>query len=128
MSAVPMRRVGHVTHLGARASQVRTKHDSPWSLVRELLASCLETVLEELEVATTAVAALLVLELILHNEWLVAELDGLGEGRRDGVVGSLGLRYETLVADDDGFQGLLDLPLADIAPSLATNSGLLGCF
>ena len=71
MSAVPMRRVGHVTHLGARAGQVGTKHDSPWSLVRELLASCLETVLEELEVATTAVAAFLVLDLVLDDQRLV---------------------------------------------------------
>ena len=68
------------THLGARASQVRTKHDGPWRLVIELLSSGLETVFEELDVATTAVAALLVFDLVLDDERLVGEFDGLLEG------------------------------------------------
>ena len=66
-------------HLGAGASQVGAKHDGPWSLVRELLASSLETVLEQLDVATTAVAALLVLDLVLDDQGLVVELDGVVE-------------------------------------------------
>ena len=59
------------THLVARASQVRTKHDGPGSLVVELLAAGLETILKELDVATTAVAALLVLDLVLDDQRLV---------------------------------------------------------
>ena len=57
----------HDTHLGARARQVRTKHDGPGGLVVELLAAGLETILKELDVATTAVAALLVLDLVLND-------------------------------------------------------------
>ena len=59
---------------------------------------------------------------------MVGELDGFREGGRDGVVSSLALGNEALVAGDEGFEGFLYLPLADIAPSLATNGGLLGSF
>lgn len=55
------------THLCSGASQVGTKHDGPRSLVRKLLTCGLETIFKQLKVATTAVAALLVLDLILDN-------------------------------------------------------------
>ena len=114
------------TRLGARARQVRTKHDGPGSLVVELLAAGLETILKELDVATTAVAALLVLDLVLHDQGLVGELDGVLERRRDGVVCRLGLRDEALVTLDKDGLGILDLPLADVRERLAADGGLLG--
>lgn len=114
------------TYLGARAGQVRTKHDSPRSLVRELLASGLETILEELEVTTTAVATLLVLDLVLNDEGLLREVNSLGKRSRDGVVGSFGLGHETFVVLDDGVLRVLDLPLADVAEGFTANGGLLG--
>ena len=86
------------TYLGARAGQVGTKHDRPRSLVVELLARSLEAVLEELDVTATAVTTLLVLDLVLDDKGHVGELDGLVEGSGDGMVGSLGLGYEALVA------------------------------
>ena len=61
------------THLGTRARQVRAEHDCPRSLVGELLAARLEAVLKQLDVATAAVAALLVLDLVLHDKRLVRE-------------------------------------------------------
>lgn len=114
------------THLGAGAGHVRAKHDGPGSLVVKLLARSLEAVLEELEVTATAIAALLVLDLILNNKRLFGEVDGLSEGRRDGVVGSLGLGNEALVTLNGGLDGVLDLPLADVAERLGANGGLLG--
>ena len=125
-SAKRVRQPAVRTHLGARARQVRTEHDGPWRLVRELLARGLEAVLEELEVAAAAVAALLVLDLVLHDEGLVREVDRLRERRGDGVVRGLGLGDEALVALDEGRLGLLDLPLADVAEGLAADGGLLG--
>ena len=113
-------------YLRPRASQIRTEHDRPRGIVRELLSGGLETVLEKLDVATTAVAALLVLDLVLDNERLLGEVDGVVEGSGDGVVGSLSLCYETLVAFKDGLEGILDFPLADIAGSLGADWGLLG--
>ncbi len=41
-------------------------------------------------------------------------------------MSGLALGDEALVAGNEGFEGFLYLPLADIAPSLATNGGLLG--
>ena len=61
------------TCLGARARQVGAEHDCPRSLVGELLAARLEAVLEKLDVATAAVAAFLVLDLVLDNKRLVRE-------------------------------------------------------
>ena len=60
----------------------------------------MEAVLEELDITTTAVTALLVLDLVLDDKGLVGKLDRLSEGGRDGMVGSLGLGYEALVALD----------------------------
>ena len=124
--APPTVRVDRTTHLRAGASHVRAKHDGPGSLVVELLTRGLEAVLEQLQVATTAVAALLVLDLILDDQGLVRELNGLGEGGGDGVVGSLGLGDKTLVAQDGRLGGFLDLPLANIAERLGTDRSLLG--
>ena len=112
--------------LGARTCKVWTEHDDPWCGVGELLAAGLETILKELDVATTAVAALLVLDLVLDDKRLFREVDGLLEGGRDGVVRGLRLRDEAEVALDDGHRGLLYLPFTDIAESLAADGGLLG--
>ena len=121
-----MVRVDRATHLRAGASHVWAKHDGPGSLVVELLAAGLETILEEFDVATTAVAALLVLDLVLDDKRLFREVDGLREWGRDGVVRGLRLRDEAEVALDDRHQGLLYLPFTDIAESLAADGGLLG--
>ena len=123
-----MRKKMGTAHLCTRASHVRTKHDRPRSLVIELLAGGLETVLEELNVATTAVAALLVLDLVLNDERLVVELDRLSEGSGDGMVGSLVLGDESLVTLDRGLEGILYLPLANIAEGLCADWSLLGRF
>ena len=118
----------HDTHLGARARQVRTKHDGPGSLVVELLAAGLETILEEFDVATTAVAALLVLDLVLDDERLAiaAKLERARKRGGDGVVGGLGLGDEALIVLEERLDGVLDLPLADIAEGLAADGSLLG--
>ena len=42
------------------------------------------------------------------------------------MVCGLGLRDEALVARNDGGEGFLNLPLADIAESLGADWGLLG--
>ena len=86
----------------------------------------MEAIFKQFEVATTAVATLLVLDLVLHNERLLAEVDGLLKGSRDGVVSSLVLGNEALVALNERGLGILDLPLADVAEGLAANGGLLG--
>lgn len=95
-------------------------------MVRELLSAGLETVLEEFHIATTAVAALLVLYFVLDDEGLVREGNGLGKGSGDGVVSSLALRHETLVALDDRDRGVLNFPFADVAEGLAADGSLLG--
>ena len=43
------------------------------------------------------------------------------------MVGSLGLGYEALVALNEGLEGVLYFPLADIAERLATDRSLLCC-
>jgi len=116
------------TDLGAGARKVGAEHDSPGSLVVKLATGVLEAIFEQLNVATTAVAALLVLDLVLDDERLLAESNGLLEGSRDGVMCCLGLCNETKVTVDgrvDG--GFLDAPLADVRPGLAARRGFLGC-
>lgn len=115
------------SYLGARAGKIRTEHDDPGRGVRELLAASLETVLEEFEVSTTTVAALLVLDLVLNNQRLLLEVDRFLEGCRDSVMGGLALGYETLVALNEGAGRVLDRPFADIAERLAAYGGLLRC-
>lgn len=125
MSIVCTAKRVRVMHLGSGARQVRTEHDSPWGLVRELLARSLEAVLKKLDVSTAAVSALLVLDLVLNDERLFAEVDGVLERCRDGVVGSLGLGNQALVTLNQRLEGILDLPLTDIAEGLAADRSLL---
>lgn len=124
-SAAETKACTNKTNLGTRACQVRTKHDGPWSLVRELLAFGLEAILKKLDVASTAVATLLVFDFILHHQWFVAEVNGMLKRRRNGVMGSLSLSYETLVTFDDDSGRLLNLPFADVAEGFTANWSLL---
>lgn len=48
--------------------------------------------------------------------------------RRNRVMGSLCLSYETLITFDDDDGRFLNLPFADVAEGLATDRGLLGSF
>jgi len=89
------------TNLGARASEVRTEHDDPGSVVRELLSTSLEAILEQFEVSATAVATFLVFHLILNDERLVRNVDGLLEGGRYGVMRRDTLCDETEIALND---------------------------
>ena len=75
--------------------------------------------LEEFQIGTTALEAGLELDLVLDDEGVILVGDGLVELAGDGVVGSLVLEDETLVAlnatEDRGF---LDGPLAVVCPLL----------
>jgi hypothetical protein len=76
-------------------------------------------VLEELHVGATALEAGLELDLVLDDEGVILVGDGLVELAGDGVVGSLVLEDETLVALDAAEdRGLLDGPLAVVSPLL----------
>ncbi len=112
-------------NLCARASKIGTKHDNPWSLVGKLLAASLETVLEQLEVTTTAITALLVLDLVLNDERLVRNVNWFVEWGRDCVVRRDALRNETEVALNDGGGCFFDQPFANIREDFITNGGLL---
>ena len=112
------------TNLGTGTCQVGTEHDDPRRRVRKLLAARLETVLEQLEVSTTAYAQLLVLDLVLDHERIVFEVDRLLERSGYGVMGSLVFRHEALVAVDDRRQCVLDGPLTDVAESLTADGRL----
>jgi len=96
------------TNLCARASEIRTKHDDPRSLVREFLSTGLEAIFEQLKVSTTAVATLLVFYLILNDERLVRNVDGLVEGGRYGVMRRGTLCHETIVALNDRVGSFFD--------------------
>jgi hypothetical protein len=106
-SVVPSRQE-RKTNLCARAREVRTEHDDPGSLVRELLSTSLEAILEQFEVSATAVATLLVFDLILNDERLVRNIDGLFEGSRYGVVRRDALCDETEIALNDGGGSFFD--------------------
>ena len=82
-------------------------------------------VLKELEVPTTTVSALLILDLVLHDERFFREVEGFSERGRNGMVGGLGLCDQPEVAFDDRRRGLLYGPLANVAESLAPNRRLL---
>ena len=99
-SVVSSRKDGE-TNLCARASEIRTEHDDPGSIVRELLSTSLEAILEQFEVSATAVATFLVFHLILNDERLVRNVDGLVEGGRYGVMRRDALCDETEVALND---------------------------
>ena len=105
---MPSTHRGNKTNLCAWASEVRTEHDDPGCLVRKFLSTSLETVLEQFEVSTAAVATLLVFNLILNDEWLVRNVDGLVEGGRNGVVRCNALCNETKVALDNRRGSFLD--------------------
>ena len=111
-------------HLVPGASQIRAKHDHPRCRVRKLLAAGLESILEQLDIPTTTVPALLVLHLVLHHEGLVLEVHRGRKGGRDGVVGGLGLGDERLLASDERRLGVLDLPFADVRKGLTADGGL----
>lgn len=86
----------------------------------------MKTILKELKVTATAVAAFLVLDLILNNQGLFAEVNCLAERCRDSMMGSLGLGYEALVSFNDGSFRVLNLPFADVAECFTADGGLLG--
>ena len=86
----------------------------------------MEAILEQLDVTTTTVTTFLVLHLVLNHEGLILEVDRGRKGGRDGVVGSLGLCDETLIANDERCLRVLDLPLADVGEGLAADGGLFG--
>ena len=112
-------------NLCARASEVRTEHDDPGSLVRELLSTSLEAVLEQFEVSTTTVATLLIFDFILNDEWLVRNVDGLVEGGRYGVVRRDALCDETMIALDDKGGSFFDRPFTNVGESFTANRSLL---
>lgn len=85
----------------------------------------MEPILKKLEVTTTTVAALLILDLILDNEGFVTEVDSLLERSRNSVVSGLGLCYKTLVAFNDDSGRFFNLPLANIAEGFTANWSLL---
>lgn len=89
------------TNLCAWASKVRAKHNNPRSLVVEFLSASLEAILEQFDVSAATIAALLVLNLVLDDEGLVRNVDGIAERGRDGMVGCDALRNEAKVAFDD---------------------------
>ena len=113
------------TNLCARASEVRAEHDDPGSVVRELLSTSLEAILEQFKVSTTAVATLLVFDFILNDERLVRDVDGLVEGGRYGVVRRDTLCHETTIALDDRGGSFFDRPFANVGESFTANRSLL---
>lgn len=114
-------------HFGSRTRQIRAKHDDPRCGVGKLFAARLKSILQKFEVTTTAIATLLVLDFVLNNKRSSLEVYGLRKGSRDSVVCSFAFGNETFVAVNERDRRLFDLPFADIAESLATNWGLLGC-
>ena len=88
----------------------------------------METVLKKLDVATTTVSTLLVLDFVLNDQRLVLEVERGFQWGGDGVVGSLAFSDQTRITIDDWSAGFLDLPFADIAKCLSSNGGLFGSF
>jgi hypothetical protein len=86
----------------------------------------LETIFQELDVATSTVAALLVLDLVLNNKRFALEVNGRRERCRDGVVSSFALGYKTFVAVNDRNSGVFDLPFADVTEGLTAHGSFLG--
>jgi hypothetical protein len=115
------------SYLGARTGQIRTEHDNPGGGIRKFLATGLESVLKKLEVTTTTVTPLLILDFILNNEWFRFEVYGRREGGRDGMVGSFAFGNETLVTVNERERRLLYLPFADVTEGLTAHRGLLRC-
>lgn len=87
----------------------------------------METILEQLDVTSTAVSSLLEFSLVLNDESLALGVQGLGEGSRDGMMGSLGLGNKSLVAlDGREVRRLFNRPLSYVAPGFTADGGLLG--
>jgi hypothetical protein len=124
-SAVPSRQERE-TNLCARTSEVRTEHDDPGSLVRKFLSTSLEAILEQFEVSTTAVATLLVFDLILNDERRVRNVDGLVEGGRYGMVRRGTLCDETMIALKDRGGSFFDRPFTNVGESFTADRSLLG--
>ena len=66
------------------------------------------------------------LNLVLNDQGLASVVNLVRQLGRDGMVGSLRLCDEALVTLDNRDDGLLDLPLADVAKRLTADGGLLG--
>jgi hypothetical protein len=113
------------TNLCARASEVGAEHDDPGSVVGELLSTSLEAILEQFEVSTTAIATLLIFDLILDDERLVRNVDGLVEGGRYGVVRRDTLCDETKIALNDRGGSFFGRPFANVGESFTANGSLL---
>lgn len=119
------KKIHKTTNLCSRTSKVRSKHDNPRRGIRELLARGLEAVFKEFQIPAAAVATLLVLDFILHNKRFFRERDGLRKGSRNGMMGCLCFRDETLFTLDDGNRRVLDLPFADVAERFTADRRLL---
>jgi hypothetical protein len=114
-------------YLGTRTGQIRAEHDSPRGSIREFLATCLEPVLKEFEVASTTITPLLILDFVLNNEGFRFEVYGCRESSGDGMMCSLAFGNETLVAVYERDRGFLYLPFADVTEGFATDGCLLRC-
>lgn len=86
-----------LSYLVGRTTLVRTKHDHVGRSIGELLSMQLLIVLQQLHICTTALEAILKLDLVLHHQSLAFIVDFLGEFRRDGMVSSRVLNNKTLV-------------------------------
>ena len=113
------------SYLGARASKIRAKHDTPGCLIAESFAIDLVVFFQEFNITTTAVTTLLELCLILNDKWFSGDSDRALEGSRDSMVGGLSLCDETLLTLNDGDDRFFDFPPADVRVSLPAYRGLL---
>lgn len=113
-------------HLGSRTRQIRTEHDDPWRSVGELLSTRLETILQKLEVTTTAITTLLVFDLVLDHERFLLKVYRLGERCRDCMVSSLAFCNQADVTLNDLNQRFFNFPFTDITKCFAADWGLFG--
>ena len=67
-------------YFGSRTCQIGAKHNDPRRGVRKLFAAGLKSILKKFEVTTTAIATLLVLDLVLNNKRFGLEVYGLRKG------------------------------------------------
>ena len=77
--------------LGVGSALVRPEHDGVGRLVRELPQVQVLGMAQQLDVTAPALLAVLEVELVLDDEGLVGELEGLAQLGRDGRVLGLGL-------------------------------------
>ena len=114
--------------LRTRASKIWAKHDHPWCFIFKLLAAVLEAVLQKFQITTAAVSTLLILDLVLDDEYLFLEINRGGEWGRDRMMGGLGFSNETSIALDGLDLILFDFPFADVTKGFTAHGGLLRCF